>query len=249
MVSRVTTSPETTPASGTASRSDAPPGWLPLVAVVVTLVLWASAFVAIRHLKDDSSPGALSLGRLLVGSACLGAVALWRGLPKPTRREWVSIALIGVLWFGVYNVALNEGERRVDAGTASMLIQVSPVLIALLAAAFLSERFTAALGVGLAVAFAGVAVIGLSTSDSESGRDLVGVALVLVSALVYAISVILQKPLMARLAAVHVVWLACTIGATSEVRRRRPRAIRGTPRDCVSTHRAACATPTPCGSR
>ena len=54
--------------------------------------------------------------------------------------------MIGVLWFGVYNVALNEGERRVDAGTAAMLIQVSPVLIALLAALFLGERFTVYLG-------------------------------------------------------------------------------------------------------
>ena len=63
-------------------------------------------------------------------------------MPRPTGREWVSIVAIGVLWFGVYNVALNEGEHRVDAGTAAMLIQVSPVLIAVLAAMFLGERFT-----------------------------------------------------------------------------------------------------------
>ena len=50
--------------------------WLPLAAVGVTLVLWASAFVAIRHLGHDFSPGALSLGRLLVGAACLAVVAL-----------------------------------------------------------------------------------------------------------------------------------------------------------------------------
>ena len=50
--------------------------------------------------------------------------------------------MIGVLWFGVYNVALNAGEQPVDAGTAAMLIQVSPLLIALLAALFLDERFT-----------------------------------------------------------------------------------------------------------
>ena len=47
-----------------------------------------------------------------------------------------------MLWFGVYNVALNEGEQRVDAGTAAMLIQVAPVLIALLSAVFLDEPFT-----------------------------------------------------------------------------------------------------------
>ena len=140
------------------------PTWLPLAAVACTLVFWASAFVAIRHLGHDFSPGALSLGRTLVGAACLGVVALARGIPRPTGRELVSIVVIGVLWFGLYNVALNAGERRVDAGTAAMLIQVAPVLIALLAALFLDERFTVHLGVGLALAFAGVALIAFSTS-------------------------------------------------------------------------------------
>jgi drug/metabolite transporter (DMT)-like permease len=190
------------------------PSWLPLAAVACTLVFWASAFVAIRHLGDDFSAGALSLGRLLVGTVALAVMALSRGVPRPTRREWVPIIAIGVLWFGLYNVALNQGERSVDAGTAAMLIQVSPVLIALLAAMFLGERFTVHLAVGLALAFGGVALISLSTS-SGSNSDIVGVLLCLVSAVAYSISLILQKPLVRRLAAVHVTWLACTIGAIS----------------------------------
>ena len=105
----------------------------------------------------------------------------------------------------------------VDAGTAAMLIQVSPVLIALLAAMFLGERFTVHLGVGLALAFGGVALIAFSTSPDGSGgsSDLVGVLLCLVSAVAYSISLILQKPLMVRLPAVQVTWLACTVGAIS----------------------------------
>ena len=147
-----------------------PRPWLPLAAVGCTLVFWASAFVAIRHLGEDFSPGALSLGRLLVGALCLGVVALSRGLPRPSRADLLIIVVIGVLWFGVYNVALNEGERRVDAGTAAMLIQVSPVLIALLAAMFLGERFTVYLGIGLALAFGGVALIALSSSEGGEQR-------------------------------------------------------------------------------
>ena len=187
--------------------------WLPLAAVGVTLVFWASAFVAIRHLGHDFSAGALSLGRLLVGAACLGVVALSRGrVPRPSRGDLLAIVAIGVLWFGVYNVALNEGEQRVDAGTAAMLIQVSPVLIALLAALFLGERFTVHLALGLALAFGGVALIAFSTSPG--GRsDVVGVLLCLLSAVVYSVSLILQKPLMGRIPALHVTWLACTVGA------------------------------------
>jgi drug/metabolite transporter (DMT)-like permease len=206
----------TTTASGPAAEParTTTPSWLPAAAVGTTLVLWASAFVAIRHLGHDFSAGPLSLGRTAVGALALGALALSRGLPRPTGREWVSLVTIGVLWFGVYNVALNEGEQRVDAGTAAMLIQVSPVLIALLAAVFLSERFTVYLGLGLALAFGGVAVIALSTSPSGD-RDLLGVGLCLVSAVVYSISLILQKPLVARLSALHVTWLACTVGAVA----------------------------------
>jgi drug/metabolite transporter (DMT)-like permease len=186
--------------------------WLPVAAVAVTLVLWSSAFVAIRHLGHDFSPGALSLGRLLVGSACLAVTALSRGLVRPTRAEAIAIVAIGVLWFGIYNVALNEGERRVDAGTASMLLQLSPLLIAVLAAAFLDERFTRYLAAGLALAFGGVVLISLSASPSGD-RDLVGVALCLLCALVYSVSVILQKPVVRRLPAVQVTWLAATVGA------------------------------------
>jgi drug/metabolite transporter (DMT)-like permease len=210
----------TTTASGRSTSPEpagvGPASWLPVVAVATTLVLWASAFVAIRHLGHDFSAGPLSLGRTMIGAVVLGAFALRRGFPRPNRREWVSLVTIGVLWFGVYNVALNEGEQRVDAGTAAMLIQVSPVLIALLATVFLSERFTIYLGLGLALAFSGVAVIGLTTSpDGDGGRDLLGVALCLVSAVVYSISLVLQKPLVARLSALHVTWLACTVGAVA----------------------------------
>ncbi len=200
----------------TDASGPATPTWLPVAAVACTLVFWASAFVAIRHLAPDFTPGALSLGRLLVGAVVLGVVAVARGLPRPTGREWVSIVVIGVLWFGVYNVALNAGERQVDAGTAAMLIQVSPVLIALLAATFLGERFTVPLAVGLALAFGGVVLIAVSHDDGGAGgSDVVGVLLCLLSAAAYAVSLVLQKPLVGRLAAVHVTWLACTIGAVS----------------------------------
>jgi drug/metabolite transporter (DMT)-like permease len=189
---------------------------LPLLAVATTLVFWASAFVAIRHLAHDFSAGPLTLARMGVAAIALAFVALRHGLPRPSRRQWVSITVIGVLWFSIYHLALNQGEVWVDAGTAAMLLQVSPVLVAALAVTFLGERFTAPLVIGLLVAFAGVALIGLSGSgDSgvDSDKMLLGALLCLVSAATYSVSLILQKPLLTDLSAVHVTWLACAIGA------------------------------------
>jgi drug/metabolite transporter (DMT)-like permease len=187
--------------------------WLPVAAIATTLLLWASAFVAIRHLGHDFPAGALSLGRLVVGSLALGAVAVSRGLPRPSGRDWLGLIAIGVLWFGVYNVALNQGEHHVDAGTSAMLIQISPVLIAVLATAFLGERFTRSLATGLVLAFAGVVLIGVSQPGGHN--DIVGVLLCLLAALVYSVALVVQKPLVSRLSALNVTWLACTIGAVA----------------------------------
>jgi drug/metabolite transporter (DMT)-like permease len=199
------------------TTTDAPPltrTWLPVAAVATTLVFWASAFVAIRHLADSFHPGALALGRMLVGAACLSVVALRRRpLPRPTAADWRRIVVIGVLWYAVYMLALNAAERTVDAGTASMILQLSPIVIAVLAAVFLGESFTARLGIGLALAFAGVALIGFASGDSSGSRSVVGVLLCLIPVAAYSVSLVLQKPLASRYAAVHLTWLACGIGA------------------------------------
>jgi drug/metabolite transporter (DMT)-like permease len=93
-----------------------------LAAGLTTVVAWGSAFVAIRGAADVLSPGSIALGRLLVSTAALGLVALWRREAVPPLRELVPVAVYGVLWLGVYSFTLSAAERRVDAGTAAMLI-------------------------------------------------------------------------------------------------------------------------------
>ena len=182
-----------------------------LVAALVTVVLWASAFVGIRAAGEDLSPGALSLGRLAVGSALLGIFVLLQRGRLPGRREWPGIVVCGVLWFGLYNLALNEAEQRVDAGTAAMLVNVGPILIALLAGWLLKEGFPRALVAGCAVAFAGVVVIGLATSERGVAAGW-GAVLCVAAAAFYAGGVVAQKPLLSRASALHVTWLAATVG-------------------------------------
>ena len=186
---------------------------LVLAAVVVTVLAWASAFVGIRAVGADLSPGPLALGRLLVGTAVLGVllVAARRPWVAPGRREWGLLAVCGVGWFGVYNLALNAAEQHLDAGTTAMLVNVGPILIAVLAGFVLGEGFPRWLVVGLAVAFGGVLLIGLSTRGA--GADVVGVVLCLVAAVTYAVGVVAQKPVLRRLPPLQVTFTACAVGA------------------------------------
>jgi drug/metabolite transporter (DMT)-like permease len=185
---------------------------LALAAALLTVTLWASAFVGIRSAGRDLSPGALSLCRLVIGALVLGAVVALRREPLPRRRDLPAIAFCGVLWFGIYNVALNEAERRVDAGTAAMLVNIGPIFIAILAGVFLREGFPRSLVAGCAIAFAGAVVIGLATSEHgvHAGS---GAALCVVAALAYSSAVVAQKPLLRRVSALQITFLACTVGA------------------------------------
>jgi drug/metabolite transporter (DMT)-like permease len=187
---------------------------LPLAAALLTVALWASAFVGIRSAGRDLSPGALTLCRLVVGAIALGVVIAIRREPLPTRRDLPAIVACGVLWFGVYNLALNEAERRVDAGTAAMLVNIGPIFIAILAGIVLREGFPRALVAGCAISFAGAILIGLATSEHGVHAGW-GAVLCIVAALTYAAAVIIQKPVLARVSGLQVTFLACAIGAVA----------------------------------
>jgi len=185
--------------------------WLPLTAALVSVGLWASAFVGIRAAGRSFSSGALGLGRLTVGTLALGALALTRPLVRPTRREWLLLLVAGISWLGLYNIVLNEAERRVDAGTAAMLVNIGPILIFAFAAAFLKEKLTRVVGVGGTIAFAGMLIIGFATTSGHA--PLSGVILCVLAALGYAAGVVAQKPVLRHLPAAQVAWLSCVIGA------------------------------------
>ncbi|MFT4083537.1 MAG: DMT family transporter [Nocardioides sp.] len=184
----------------------------PIAACAVTLLLWASAFVGIRHLGGTVPPGALSLGRLLVMTLALGALVLARGGTRsPTRAEWPLVLAGGGCWFGVYNLTLNAAEQHIDAATAALVVQVGPIIVALLAVVLFGERLTRWLLIGLAVGFGGVVLIG-RVSAGDGGADLVGVLLAGVAAGTFAVGVVTQKQLLRTFGALDLTFWYSVVG-------------------------------------
>lgn len=187
--------------------------WLAIGAAVLTVTVWASAFVGIRAAGADFTPGALAFGRLLVGSLVLGAAVLIRRGGLPRGRELGFTIATGVVWFGGYNLALNSAERLVDAGTAAMLVSVAPLLIVIFAGLFLREGFPPRLLAGSLVAFGGALIIGLAIRGSTTGPEAGwGIVLCLIAALAYAAGVTIEKPALKRASVLAVTWLACGVG-------------------------------------
>ena len=156
------------------------------------MVFWASAYAGIRASLEAFGPGQVALARLLVASVALVLYALAKRMRLPETKDLPATLLSGFLAFAVYHVALNYGEITVSAGAAGVLIGTAPVFTALLATAFLKEWLRPLGWAGMAVSFAGAALISL---DEGQGFALdPGAFLILLSAVCVSVYFVFQKP-------------------------------------------------------
>lgn len=171
-------------------------GTATIALVIVTVLGWASAFPAIR--LGLTGFGALELGALRFGLAAIPA-AIFLLVTRPALPAWRDawrFAFGGVVFVTLYTVLLNLGQKTVPAAAASFIININPILTALLAMAFLNERFGRYAWLGTLLSFAGVGLIAVGKIDGFEFDS--GILLVLGATFCTSINNIVQKPLFAR---------------------------------------------------
>ena len=181
------------------------------MAIPLTLVVWASAFVGIRMAVQEYSPGDLALVRFLVASITLAAFSPFApggAIRLPRRRDLPGFLLMGLIGISCYHVALNAGERTVSAGSASLIACLNPIFTSLIASMWLSERLQPRAWAGVLIGFAGAALV--AVGESPVLRFEPDAGLVLASALFQAIYFVMQKPYFQRYrpleVTAYVVW-------------------------------------------
>lgn len=153
-------------------------------ALGIVYVVWGSTYLAIK-LGDETLPPLPMLGvRFLVAGSLLFAFCARRGLPRPTRAQWASAALIGLLLLGIGNGTVGWAETRIDSGLAALIIAIVPLWIAVLERVFLGRRLSLRGGIGIAVGLAGVGF--LVDPTGASTRDLVAAGALVVSSFAWA---------------------------------------------------------------
>jgi drug/metabolite transporter (DMT)-like permease len=179
-------------------------------AAVTTIVFWGSAFVGIRAGLPSYSPAHLALLRFLCASLALGVFAAVTRMRLPEPRDLPLIFLLGLLGFAFYNIALNTGEQRIQAGPAALLLQTLPIWTALLATLFLGERLAPLGWVGIGIGFAGALVIAFGSGTGFSLGWSAG--LILAASLSASAYNIIQKKMLARYRPVEVTTWAIWAG-------------------------------------
>ncbi len=180
------------------------------LALAGTVILWASAFPAIRVGVDGLGLAALSFLRLAIAAVALLAISSVAGIRLPRTRDLPVISLCGLTGMTVYQVLLNWGEMHVEAGTASLLIAIAPVFSVLLAGAFLSEPITRNVMAGSLIAITGTAVVTLA--EGFSGFTPASLV-VLAAAVVQGVYHFASKPLLHHYSGLEVATYAMVAGA------------------------------------
>lgn len=155
-----------------------------LVLAVLVAIIWGFAFVATKVGLESFSPPQLTALRFLI--AAVPAVFL----PRPLLA-WSAMVPIGLTLFaGQFLLQFFGIASGMPPGLASVIVQTQAFFTVLFAAAALGETPTRRQLVGMAAAFAGVAVIGVT-----AGRDLtaVGLSLTLVAAVSWGVGNVLVK--------------------------------------------------------
>ncbi len=166
------------------------------LAVVVTVLLWASAFPGIRLGLRAFSPGHLVLLRFLAASV---AMLLFAGVTRvrlPERRDLPALVGCGFVGISLYHGLLAYGQVTVSSSAASFLVNASPVFTALLATWLHGERLEMRGWLGVLTSFLGVTLIALGGPTGIHFTP--GAALVLLAAAAMSVYFLSQKRLVAR---------------------------------------------------
>ncbi|HFK1808303.1 TPA: DMT family transporter [Bacillus cereus] len=131
-----------------------------------TILIWGTAFPAIRLGLESYTPEHLTLLRLLIASFILLLFSFIYKLRLPDLKDIPAIFIFGALGFTIYHIALNYGEKTVNAGSASLIISVTPIVTAILASVFLNDKMKLNGWLGGVISFAGIALISFSQGDA-----------------------------------------------------------------------------------
>ncbi|MCF6765407.1 DMT family transporter [Thiotrichales bacterium 19S3-7] len=167
-----------------------------ILALLITIILWASAFVGIRFAVTSYSAGGLALLRYIVAAIVIFIPFMrLKNKQKPNIKDLLYFLLLGLMGFTLYNIFLNYGEKTTSASVANFIIAQIPILVSLIAIFAFKEYISRKGIIGFILSFLGIVLILLG--ENEHHLD-IGIILVVLAAICGSIYSVLQKPLLKR---------------------------------------------------
>jgi drug/metabolite transporter (DMT)-like permease len=166
--------------------------------------------LAYRHGVDAVT---LLMWRMLLALPLFLALAWWagRGRPALSARDWRDIGVLGFTGYYLASFLDFAGLQYISAGLERLILYLNPTLVLLLGVLFLGQRVGRRQAVALALSYAGVLLVFAHEVRYDGVATWIGSALVLGSALSYAVYLALSGQVVKRLGALRLTGLATTV--------------------------------------
>jgi drug/metabolite transporter (DMT)-like permease len=183
--------------------------------LIAAMAIWGLNVAAVKVLTGIFDPTTLAALRMLVACGALSMVVLWKrcGLPSVSVRQGGAIVVCALLMVYLNQILFAEGLMRSTATNGALIMALSPLVSALLAAVVFRERPTVSRLVGVALGFAGVAAVVLS--HPGAGLSIAGAGdLMLVAAVVsFAAGGAIVQRLARHMHTLTISWAIYLVGA------------------------------------
>lgn len=188
------------------------------LAVVGTLLFsFKSIFIKLLYQQGLEADVVLVLRMLIALPIYLGILAFC--LKNSERMKTLTTSTLGLTFFagflGYYLASLLDlmGLELISAQLERLALFSYPLLVALIAVIFLKEKLQLRLVLALVISYGGLALVMLQEALLLGGQTGLGVTLVLLSALAFAVYLSISKPLIGHLGSVLFTSLAMSISS------------------------------------
>jgi drug/metabolite transporter (DMT)-like permease len=160
---------------------------------VALALIWGSSFLFIAIGLDAFHPGLVTLLRVGLGAAFLALIPRTRAI-KIDREDRGRVGLLALIWVAIPFTLFPIAQQWIDSAVAGMLNGATPIFTALLATLLFRTSPGPLQIAGLGVGFVGILAIALP-SAGDGTTAAIGVILVVVATVGYAISLNMVPPL------------------------------------------------------
>jgi drug/metabolite transporter (DMT)-like permease len=130
------------------------------LALLGVYLIWGSTYLAIRVALEGYPPFLMAAIRFPIAGGLMFAFLRWRGVPAPTRRQWLNCLITGTLLLGMGNGLVCYAEQTVASGIAAVAVASVALFIAIFAGLYghWPNRLE---WIGLIIGFVGVVILNL----------------------------------------------------------------------------------------
>lgn len=160
-----------------------------LYAVISAVSYGTNPLGALSLYKEGVNANSVLFYRFSLAAIILGGLMLFQKKSfRITSKELFRISSLGIL-FGISSLSLFTSFHYMDAGIASTVLFVYPVMVAVIMAVIFKEKVSLTTALSILFALAGISLL----YKNEGGTTLssIGVLLVMTSSLSYAVYIII----------------------------------------------------------